>query len=329
MNILFLEPNDKGLYYSEFASALKQKCSVFQYGPGFQYYNSNHTIEDILPLMEKKPDLILFGFGWENDVHQEEYSFHSADLKIKDLDIQKAFIINKEYKKLEQKLSFIRDNDIDICFTVLHTAKDFGTQGSKPFFMRHLQIYQMPFAANKTIFKDYHLPKTIDVGFSGNMFTTPVYKDTGIMGNYFQNIRERIHNELQGAPYKDLETWWNTNTGSFLYGRDYSKLINSTKIWLNTPSAADIVGTRFYEVIASNTLLFCRECPWAYKSIGLIDGETCVTFKSDLSDFQEKLFYYLDSTLERQKIVENAYELFINNHTWEHRVDFLISKCTN
>ena len=338
MNILFLEPNDKGIYYSEFASALKQKCNVFQYGPGFHYYDANHTMEDILPLYRRrsvldrshadtslpsgeKPDLILFGFGWENDNHQENYTFHNVDLQVKDLDIKKAFIINKEYKKLAQKFSFIRENNIDVCFTVLHTAEDFGAQVSKPFF-------RMNFAANKNVFKDYGLPKTTDVGFSGNMFNSPFYKETDVMGPYFQNIRERMYAKL-GDVVKgrsSLKINWNHDSGHFLYGEDYSKLINRTKIWLNTPSAIDIVGTRFYEVIASHALLFCRECPWAYKDIGLVDGETCVTFKTDLSDFQEKLLYYLENDIERQKIVENAYDLFINNHTWEHRVDFLLSK---
>ena len=324
MKILFLEPKNKGLYYEQFSLALKEKNEVFQYGPGYDFYDSRHTIQNILNIYSlstrnRKPDLILFGFGWEDDAHPDRFNLHNVDLSMQNINITKAFVVNKEYKKLDQKFDFIKQNNIDLCFTVHHDCDKFQDKTGKSF-------YRMPFAANDKIFKNYNEEKKIDLGFSGNMFNSATYKDTPIMGKYFQNIREKIFNHLKDPMYKNINIWWNSNAGNFLFGEDYSRLINSSKIWLNTPSAIEIVGTRFYEVIASNTLLFCRECDWAYDGLGFSDGETCVTFKSDLSDFQEKFFYYLNNQQEREKIVTNAYNLFLEKHTWSHRVDFLLEK---
>jgi spore maturation protein CgeB len=324
IKILYLDPVHKGIYYEQFRSALINQADVFLYGPGRPNYSKKHNISDILYIYKEYnnclPDLILFGYGWENDTSMgSDCSVQECELGAENINIIKAFILNKEYKNLDQKLNFISKNKIDVVYTAHHNFDEYSKITKTVF-------YQLPFAANKNIFKNYELEKTIDIGFSGNMFNKGVYKDTNIMGDYFQNIREKIYTELQKSKYKNLNIWWNSNSGQYLYGQEYGKLINSSKIWLNTPSAIKIVGTRYYEVIASKTLLFCRECDVAYEGLGFEDGQTCVTFKSDLSDFEEKLFYYLKNEDAREKIVSRAYKMFIENHTWQHRAKFVIEK---
>jgi len=326
--ILYLDVIGKGIYYDEFTTALSNIADVFIYGRGTNHYYPTHTIEQILEVYKKNkrntPDLILFGYGWEKDVYStEEYdsNAHGVQLNLQNIPntIARASILNKEYKNLDKKINFVKNNSFDAAFTAHHDYDKYSRQTQTSF-------YRLPFAANSDVFKDYELQKTIDIGFSGNMFNKGVYKETNIMGNYFKNIRERVYTELQKSKYGNLDIWWNSNSGQYLYGKEYGKLINSAKIWLNTPSAIKIVGTRFYEVIASKTLLFCRECDVAYEGLGFDDGQTCVTFKSDLSDFEEKLFYYLKNEGEREKIVSRAYKMFIENHTWQHRAKFVIEK---
>ena len=331
MDVLFLEPIGKGIYYEQFTQAIKKASkSFFHYGPGTSYYCSSHTMNNILEIYfqenKKLPQLILFGFGWENDTYSEngyDSNIHGTNLGLSNIKIKKAFIINKEYKNLQQKLDFLKNNKFDAGFTVHHKFDEFSKIANTTF-------YQLPFAANREIFKDYKQEKTIDLGFSGNMFNYGIYKNTNIMGEYFQNIREKIFNELKQEKYKNLRLWWNSNSGNFLYGERYAKLINRSKIWLNTPSAIQIVGTRFYEVIACNTLLFCRESnEGIYNNLGFEDEKTCVMFKTDLSDFEEKLFYYLKNEEERNIIIGNAYQMFLERHTWEHRANFVLEKMKN
>ncbi len=325
MKVLLLDPAGKGIYYQQFRIALKEACDVFQYGPGLPHYNPQHDIFKVLKIYEEqtgnlKPDLILTGFGWEDDKHPTNFNIHQADLRLNETDIKKAFIINKEYKKLKQKFDFVKASKFDVGFTVLHNTEHFTAQTGTPF-------YRLPFAANDNIFKDYGESKVIDLGFSGNMFNSSTYKNTGLMGPLFNNIRERIYEELQEPEYSSCNIWWNSNAGKFLHGEKYARLINSSKIWLNTPSAVEIINPRYYEIIGCNTLLFCRKADRPYKDLGFLDGQTCVTFEQDLSNFKEKLFHYINNEEDRNEITQQAMLLFKERHSWRHRVNFLMETC--
>lgn len=63
-------------------------------------------------------------------------------------------------------------------------------------------------------------------------------------------------------------------------------------------------------------MLFCNEPveEEPYKNI-FKNNENCVYFKSDLSDFEEKINYYLNNQEEYNRIVENGYKEFHEKHT--------------
>ena len=48
-------------------------------------------------------------------------------------------------------------------------------------------------------------------------------------------------------------------------------------------------------------------------------GWESLIFKDDLSDFIDKIHYYLDRWDESCNIIDNAYEDFSENHTWDRR----------
>ena len=96
-------------------------------------------------------------------------------------------------------------------------------------------------------------------------------------------------------------------------------MINGSKMWLATPSAIGLVGTRFYEVMASRTLLFCSRSD-AYGSL-FEDLKHCVMFEPDLSDFDEKLFYYLGQEDKTRAITDRGYAHVHANHTWQRRIE--------
>ena len=291
MNILYFETKQNELYYKEFLNSLRKKHTVFV----------NKTNISV--------DLIVYGYGWVCDGNLD----NALNNKLDNVDnIPSVMILNKEYKNIEKKIQFINQNNIDIVFTPHHKYKEWEVHTNAKF-------YKLPFAANRDIFKDWKLEKKYDLGFTGNLFNSKYYK-SGIMGPEFNNIRERISDELSKDVYNNISMYLNGN--SYIHGSDYGKLINSSKIWLCTPSATQLVGTRFYDIMGSCSLLFCKESD-VYTDL-FEPGVHCVTFKDDLSDFREKLFYYLEHDDERNKIIENAHKLFLNNHTWEHRVDQFI-----
>ena len=98
-------------------------------------------------------------------------------------------------------------------------------------------------------------------------------------------------------------------------------------MWLSTPSAIDLIGTRFYEIMASKCLLFCNRSE-AYNGL-FNDGEHCIMFDDDLNDFVEKLNFYLDNKKEREMIINNAYNHVMKNHTWVNRVDLFTKTVRN
>ena len=69
----------------------------------------------------------------------------------------------------------------------------------------------------------------------------------------------------------------------------------------------------------------CNNMPEQYGGL-FVDGVNCVTYENDLSDFTDKLSYYLDNEDERSLIVDNAYDMIINKYTWKHMALNLISE---
>ena len=331
LNILVLQPDfsrSPGTYYQhQFTEALGRVHQIFQYGPNLEYYDADHSIEDVLRLCPFHPDLICFAAGWEmEDPAVPGFNPHPA-IRTSNIDIPSVMVLNKEYYQLESKLLYIQANDIKLVFTTHHQYREWQEQTGVPF-------VHFPFAVDPTLFNDYAQTKRYELGFSGALHRR--WTDT----------RVRIKNHLffrwpiKTPAYWRTRLFWHDDSlnptsrfyrfrGAFRLGEilglnfprgeDYARLINGTKIWLSTPSAIDLVGTRFYEVMASKTLLFCSRSD-AYEGL-FVDGVHCVMFDPDLSDFDDKFLHYLRNDTEREEIVERGYQHVLENHTWERRIE--------
>ena len=314
LKILLLQPDFSryvsAYYQRQFTETLGCAHRIFIYGPGHEDYDSRHTIEDVLKQCPFEPDLICFAAGWEiEDPKIPEFDPHPA-IRVSDIDIPSVMILNKEYKKLAKKLSFIHDNPIRLVFTAHHCYSRWQEQTGVPF-------VHFPFATEVNLFRDYGEKKRYDLGFSGSLH------------EQWTDLRARIKNNLflrwpvKAPRYWRVRLFW--SEGSRLpgfrlpRGEAYARLINRSRMWLSTPSAVDLVGTRFYEIMATKTLLFCSRST-VYAEL-FKDKVHCVMFNPDLSDFDDLLFYYLNHEDERRTIVEAAYAHVLENHTWERRIE--------
>ena len=104
---------------------------------------------------------------------------------------------------------------------------------------------------------------------------------------------------------------------------EYFNLLAKSKIVLNTLSPMGLVGTRYYESMASKALVFCEESS-IYSKIFM--DKTYMTFKTDLSDFEEKLLFILENPQMASNIVERAYKHVMEEHTWRDRIKFLLKE---
>jgi len=113
---------------------------------------------------------------------------------------------------------------------------------------------------------------------------------------------------------------------------DYAKRICTSKIWFSTTGPADLVGTRYYEVmLTGTTLLACNR----FDYLGLFEEDKhCIMFDS-VEELADKVKFYSDPKNEKSRmtIIENAYNLSLESHTWTNRgsiiYDVLSEACYN
>ncbi len=314
LNVLLLQPDfsqyGAAYYQHQFTMALERVHRVFRYGRRLPHYDTNHTIEDVLNLCPFEPDLICFAAGWEVEIDESQTQAPHSSLSIGNLDIPSVMVLNKEYSNLDAKLQFIQDNELDLVFTVHQNHQGWARQTG-------VEFVHFPFAVDEQMFRDYGERKQYGFGFSGRLH------------DRWTDIRAKIKDQIfLKWPIKRPKYWYTRVFWSegirlpglrFPRGDAYVRLINRSKMWLSTPSAMEIVGTRFYEIMATRTLLFCNRSP-GYQ--GLFEDEVhCVMFDSDLSDFDERMFYYLEHENEREEIAEAGYNHVLENHTWDRRIE--------
>lgn len=312
MKILFLTRNYNAYisasYQQDFFKYLARQHEVFAYGRGFADYCLDDSLEDVLQKCPFNPELICVGHGWEWEDSSDQFTQHKK-IRLDRVDIPKVMILNKEYLNLEKKLSFIRNNKIALVFSHYHGCGKYESSTGATF-------RYFPFAVDTELFRDYGLKKKYSVGFSGSIK----------LGYDNINIRKEIKKKLflfqkfKRKDFRSLNIYWNTSSKKAIpHGVEYAKLLNSSKIWISVLSTyLDIPGPRYSEVMVSKTLLFCEQST-VYQTL-FTENEHFVTFKDDLSNFTEKLLYYVHNKQERLAIVERAYQYVRENHSWERRI---------
>jgi len=248
--------------------------------------------------------------------------------------IKKVFFLNKEYKKLKQKLQYIKDNKFDLVTTVL-LNEHFNAWEMET----NTKFITVPFAVDLKNFKLLNVERKFDFLFSGalheNFLTirTEVKKKI-FKKNYLKKLTNQylIFNPLQPNYKKYSFFWAEWGAKDFLRkeitptGFKYVKILNQSKICLNTLSAYEIFNPRFFELMATKTLIFCpRSC---LKYDILKEDYNCIVFEDDLSNFSEKLNALLSGRINYNGIVEKAFKIAASN-TYNNRVDTIINFLTN
>lgn len=334
MRILYITKNiydyELAFYQQDVLDQLKAVHDVETYGPGFDGYDENDTIGDILSKLGEPPDLICIGHQWLRHLPWNEVDPHPK-LDLTETEIPSAMILNKEYTNFEDKISYIEDNDIPLVFTHHHNADEWTDKYSAKFVF-------WPFAVDPGKFHDFGEDKKYDLAFSGILRNPRSHvSQTDIRIRIQQKLYYSI-GELKLAlrsRYRKYDIFWRAKPTSRIYrflnslihresrlsDEDYRKLYNRSKLTLNTLSPIKLVGTRYYEAMASKSLAFCQESE-IYSKYNLFEpGEHCVTFSDDLADFGDKLEYYISNDEEREKIAKQGHQHVMENHTWEDRIE--------
>jgi spore maturation protein CgeB len=100
----------------------------------------------------------------------------------------------------------------------------------------------------------------------------------------------------------------------------YAKRLNRAKAWLSTTGPADLVGTRYYEVMAlGTTLLVCNRFDKVYDGI-IEEDEHCIMFSS-VEELEKKIKECLQNPDKMKSIIDRAKEHTLKYHTWDNRAE--------
>jgi spore maturation protein CgeB len=336
IKIIYLSPNMENytgaFYQQDVIAEIKNQGECYLYGQNFSQYNPKDNIFDVIAKSGFRPDLIIIGHTWLDDAIKNNLEIH-PNLSLSKCNTKKLFILNKEYSRLNEKLQWAKHSNVDVIYTHHHLAESYQERtGIKTVFW--------PFAVNPKRIKK-NGKKEIDVAFSG------ILQNTNFM-NIQSELRIKIFKKIYFSlfdikiakknRFKNLNIVFNalprksfTRKIAIKLGQyrrydeeEYFNLMAKTKIYINTLSPLGLVGTRYYENMASKALVFCEESD-VYSKI-FMDG-TYITFKADLSDFEEKLSFLLENPQEVSIITERAYEHVMKKHTWRNRIKVLLEAC--
>ena len=260
-------------------------------------------------IKQYKPDVLIIGFTVTN------IAPNTLKLDLDNIDVPLYIILNKEYQCLEEKLDWIKNikPSPKKIFTVHHDIKKYSDYCKLPF-------YRIMWSADHSIFKSYSIDYNYDLFFSGvireeqtNNLRNKIYNNLDKLKDYKILIKAGfiVKGKLKGEPY----TFSNV---------EYAKKISESKIILTTTGPGDLVGTRYFEIMATNkALIMCNKMPEEVYNNIFIDKYNCIMFDNE-NDFVEKFKYYIEHEDERLKIVNTAYQNFIEKHTWNHKVQDLL-----
>lgn len=336
LRILYLSRNMShytgAMYQRDVMEELSLQADVSFYGPGFPHYHRADTFEDIINKRGGDFDAVILGHAWLSDREGENIDPHPS-LNWAEIQVPKAFILNKEYVNLKAKLDYVRRAHFDIAFSHHHEVEKYTDITGTQFFF-------WPFAFSERMFEGASVQKKWDLAFSGLLQNQNLKAEQS-------DIRARIMRRLywcfgdlpicKQRRYANYKIFWNAvprtrwqarlariaRKHRFLAAKDYVDLQAQSRIYLNSLSPIGLVSPRFAENMASKALVLCEEAT-EYERI--FPRECLVTFGRDLEDFDEKLQYYLSNEKERQMVVDRAYDEAWSKHKWSDRVSVLLEK---
>lgn len=175
----------------------------------------------------------------------------------------------------------------------------------------------VPFAVDADLFSvDGAVPyerRYFDVYFSGDLNPKkyPLRPDLVQAFNSSSHLRFLI-------PEKHL------NSTEYVAALGSARMVLSTPGFPSTPSKPwfDLVGTRYFEVLATGaSLLLCQRSPY-YEELGIVENETAVMFDT-VDEALSVATYFKHNPVEASRIILNGYRLARQRHLWRHRAEYV------
>mmetsp|Transcript_19642 Transcript_19642/g.59524 ORF Transcript_19642/g.59524 Transcript_19642/m.59524 type:complete len:498 (-) Transcript_19642:57-1550(-) len=275
-----------------------------------------------------KPNLAVVGPHYASNIHRPDATLGFDRAANPHLPI--VIMQNKMYSnagssemagQVNAKLQWARTIGAVAAFTFLTRYHEFTAKSGVPH-------YWMPFGVNTGLFGKHagnFDAQRFDIGFTGASNSKYPMRE-GILGVIKSlNVTSYLGTWSQTVLNRADKRAWRT-----LSHANYAAQIAQTKMWVSTTGPENIVGTRFFEVMASGTtLLLCNRpspatlkvTPWVYD--GLFEEGVHAVLFDGLDDLRAKIFYYLRNEPARRRIVTAAASLTRARHSWDARARFV------
>lgn len=308
--------------------------------------------------------VILFNSRIENPIYKKiNKLLKNSNLKIDKLD-HKERINNLLIKKvLSSKPDILLDiggrflfpqtlrkikNISDIKLILWATERSFDVEDED--FLKEIEVYDYIFSTSnyavrtleeKGMRNIYYLPFATDINYYKKLFLlngdlNRYGCEIGFVGAYDKN-REKILENLIEFDLKIYGTEWDKATGtnlkqfltstSGLYGKNLIRFYNAVKININISkenynrnlSGMDL---RIFDIPACQSFLitqYVEEIPFTFEV-----GKEIEIF-NDIEELKSKIKFYLNNENERNKISQRGYEKICKFHTFEKRMQEMLS----
>jgi hypothetical protein len=170
----------------------------------------------------------------------------------------------------------------------------------------------LPWGVNLDIFKDYGLEKEYDVTMAGYHFP-PYYYYRYMAFDILED--KKYFTELPHLGYFEKEDG--------VYGEDYAKFLNKSKISITCGMVYNRPVMKFYEIPASRTLLVANMFK-ELSELGFKHNENMVVMDLDNLDKQMKDLIADDDM--RNEITDNGYKFVRENHSVDIRAKQFIEE---
>lgn len=316
-------------YQLDFLRELDKQSEVFFYGPNYEYFKKEDTIEDIITKSKFDKNEIVLLFAHSFLIDDASQPIQDSNIDFSKINLPKYLILNKEYSRYNEKLDWAKQNKILKIFTH-HTdneqiSKDAG--GIPTIFW--------PFAVNPNLFKFSNIKfkdRKYDLAFTG-ILQNNLKEDTQtdlrvkILKEIFFLFRKKVY--FKKFKYSKLNIFYNFFSDEYLnpkYKRlddpEYIELQQNSKLFLNTLSAGNLISTRFFENMASGTIVFCEYSDLYNK---IFPNDIIIQFDKSLKDFKSRLFEVTHDFNKLEETARRARKFIEEKHTWEIRVTELLN----
>lgn len=254
------------------------------------------SIKKILRKTPFRPDLIV--------LHMQPMSQALVISGLDAVKIPKAIYIEDVHYRPKELVNFVVANGIQAVFCPYreHFHRYLGEIAER--------FHWLPHSVDPSIFRDYQLPKEIDLLLMGQV--VPMYYP--VRQAMLERFRHRQGFVYHGHPgYVDVAD----EDPRFYVGVRYAQEINRAKIFVTCGSKWNLPLAKYFEAPA------CMSCLLApggtdLSELGFQDGETFVECTQD--NFEEKARELLDDPGALVRITRQGYEMVMDRHTTSTRV---------